>query len=342
MKILTGTIFEEYGGVSRHIRNIQRYSSNMVAVVPSKPVRILLNRFRRIKPCYQSIVEQFSVFRYDILHSHADPWFERVCHTSRSDSHKWVHTFHSLFFAEDYATGLVDWQIEENNVLIELCSQADIRITVSAWLQDLLLERFGIATVVVENGVDPAIVGLADAERFVRRFGLESFILYIGGIREVKDPLFFKTLADRMPEHQFVMLGERLDEASFRSAYRTDVPRNLHLLGSIGHAEVLDAIAACRAYVLTSKREAMPITLLEAMALSKPVVAPNHSGPRDILLGTGAGLLYHGHSLEDAVDKIGKALGNKELGLAGRELVIEKYHIAKQVRKLDELYQSLL
>ena len=341
MKILLGTIFEGYGGVTRHIHNIRRYSSHRIFILPSRPIHILLNRFRMLKPLYRRSVEQSRLSRYDVLHSHADPWFERVCHVTRSASCKWVHTFHSLFFAEDYAAGLVDWQIEENNALIELCSQADLRITVSAWLQELLLERFGITTKVVENGVDPAIIGLADANRFVRRFGIESFILYVGGIREVKDPLFFKMVAERMPGQQFVMCGERLDEISFRAAYRTDVPGNLRLLGSIRHSEVLDAMAACQAYVLTSKREATPITLLEAMALAKPVVAPDHSGPRDILLGTGAGLLYHPDSLEDAVHNIGIAIESKKLGPTARELIKDKYHIAKQVRKLDELYQSL-
>ena len=342
MKIATGTIFEGYGGVSRHIQNIQCYSSHRVSLVPSKPMCILLNRFRWMKPQYKRFVEASWLGRYDILHSHADPWFERVCHASRSESCKWVHTFHSLFFAEDYAGGLADWQIEENRALIQVCAQADLRIAVAPWLHALLQKEYRIHTYVIENGIDPAIRATANADRFVRRYGVNRFILYVGGIREVKNPYFFKMLAERMPDRRFVMVGERLEEASFRSAYQSDIPKNLCLIGAIPFPGVLDAMAAAEVYVMTSKRESMPYSLLEAMALGKPVVAPDHSGPRDVLAGTGAGFLYRPDSLDDAVDKIGLALDSKTVGPAARDRIEQHYHVSKQMQKLDALYQSLV
>jgi len=341
MKIATGTIFEEYGGVSQHIFNIREFSSHRVSILPSKLMRIFLNRFRWAKPHYKRIINKDWLSRYDILHSHADPWFEQQCHLSKSSSCKWVHTFHSLFFAEDYDHGLEDWQIKENQALIEICAQADLRITVSAWLQKYLQEKYGILAHVIENGVDPAVTEKADADRFVAKYHTDHFILYVGGIREVKNPLFFVELAVQMPDHQFVMIGERLNEENFRFAYQVNVPKNLRLLGSIRHAEVLDAMTACKAYVLTSKREATPITLLEAMALCKPVVAPDHTGPRDVLAGSDAGFLYRPNSLDDAVHKIRQALDSQTVGQAAREWIEQKYDISKQIRKLDELYTSL-
>jgi glycosyltransferase involved in cell wall biosynthesis len=341
MRIATGPIFEEYGGVSKHIFNIKAFSSHLISILPSKPMRIFLNRFRWAKPHYKKIINKRWLSRYDILHSHTDPWFERACYLSRSESCKWVHTFHSLFFAEDHINGLEAWQIEENRTLIELCSQADLRITVSPWLQTHLQKKFGISTHVVENGVDPTILNKADADRFIKQYKRDHFILYVGGIREVKNPLFFKRMAERMPDHQFVMIGERLDEETFRLAHQTDIPKNLRLMGSIRHSEVLDAMAACEAYVLTSKREATPITLLEAMALSKPVVAPDHTGPRDILADSDAGFLYRPDSLDDAVNKINQALSSRTVGQAARAQIERKYDISKQIRKLDELYLSL-
>jgi glycosyltransferase involved in cell wall biosynthesis len=341
MKIATGTIFEEYGGVARHIFNIRRYSTHRVSIIPSKPVRVILNRFRWSKPYYKMVINASRLRWFDILHSHADPWFERICHDARSASCKWVHTFHTLFFAEDYAGGLATWQIEENRAVIEVCSQADLRITVSLWMKELLQKNYGISTHVVENGVDPVITAKADGARFIRRYRLNPFILYVGSIREVKNPLFFISIAEQMPDHHFLMIGERLNEESFKLAYQTYIPKNVRLMGSIRHAEVLDAMAACKAYVLTSKSEATPITLLEAMALSKPVVAPDHTGPRDVLAGSDAGFLYRPDSLEDAVNKIKQALDSRTVGQAARERIEQKYDISKQIRKLDNLYASL-
>ena len=341
MRIATGTVFDEYGGVSKHIFNIREFSTHRISILPSKLMRIVLNRFRWMKPHYKRIINKSWLSRYDILHSHADPWFERVCHAARSESCKWVHTFHSLFFAEDYANGLEAWQIEENRALIELCSQADLKLTVSAWLQKHLQEKYGISTHVIKNGVDPNVSKRADAGRFFTKYHMDQFILYVGGIREVKNPVFFMHLAEQMPDHQFVMIGEKLDEESFRLTYHTDMPRNLRLMGSMGHADVLDAMAACKVYVLTSKREATPITLLEAMALCKPVVAPDHTGPKDVIADSDAGLLYQPDSRDDAIKRIKQALSSKIIGQVARERIEHKYSISKQIQALDDLYVHL-
>jgi len=341
MKIAVGTIFEEYGGVSRHIFDINKFSRHRISIVPTKPFRIILNRFRWIKPHFQKIIGRYFLHQYDSLHSHADPWFEKACRDTRSNSCKWVHTFHSLFFPEDYEHGLVEWQETENRVLTEICSQADIRITVSKWLHDYLQSRFHISTLVIEHGVDPSLPQKISGREFRSKYQTDDFILYVGGFREVKNPVFFVSLAEQMPQETFLMIGERLDRANFLQRYHINIPNNLILLGTVPHEMALSAMAACKMYVMTSKRESLGYTLLEAMALGKAVVAPDHSGPRDILADTGAGLLYQPDSLADAEKKIRQALASQTIGTAAKELVAERYNISKQIMKLDDLYSSL-
>ena len=51
-------------------------------------------------------------------------------------------------------------------------------------------------------------------------------------------------------------------------------------------------MAAADVFVLSSKWEGMPVTILEAMAASRPVVASNSPGIRDIVKDHETGLLF--------------------------------------------------
>jgi glycosyltransferase involved in cell wall biosynthesis len=340
LRISIGTVFEEYGGVSRHIFNIKKYSTHKIKIVPSKFVRVFLNRFRSTKQYYMRFMNEARINRHDVIHSHADPWFEKLCLASRSDRCKWIHTFHSLFFDADYKGGLQKWQEEANKSLIEVASKADIRISVCKWLHDYLSEKHSIETVIVENGVDIEECDKACAKRFTNKYHLNNFVLYVGGIREVKDPLLFVRLAKRLHDLTFVMIGERLTTINLQNAYGIRIPKNIVMLGELSHMDILDAMAKCIAYVVTSKRETGPLTLLEAMAIRKPVVAPKHSGCKEIVSNSDYGILYEPNSLDDLVEKTKAALDSGSVGDRARERIEQKYDWKMLAPKIDSLYES--
>ena len=186
---------------------------------------------------------------YDIVHSRSDPWFIDLCKSSRSDTCKWVHTYHTLFFEEDYREGLQEWHKEVNRALIDVAVNADIKISVSKWGHDYLLDKYSIETVLIENGVDIEDCDKARPDRFAKRYGLDDFVLFVGSIREVKNPGFFIELAVRMPEVRFVMIGPDLNEASVKKKYDISIPGNVILLDKMKHRDVLDAMSACKAFV---------------------------------------------------------------------------------------------
>jgi len=341
VKIAVGSVFEEYGGVSAHIFNIQRFSSHTIEVVPSSFTRNIIYARRSIKPYYKRFLEKKHLVGFDVVHSHTDPWFEKLCYSSRSNDCKWVHTYHTLFFDEDYRDGLNEWQMDINRSLLEVASKADLKISVSKWMQKYLFENYSIETVVVENGIDLEACNKAKGDRFTKKYGLSDFVLFVGGIREVKNPLLFIKLAEEMPDMKFVMIGEKLDESNIIEKYGVSLPKNLVLLGTLKHVEVLDAMAACRIYVVTSKREATPITLLEAMAMKKNVVVPLHTGCVEVVPSDGYGFLYNLDSFEELVARTKDALSAERINVKARERIKEKYDWRKLAKKLDSLYESI-
>lgn len=80
-------------------------------------------------------------------------------------------------------------------------------------------------------------------------------------------------------------------------AERTGVADRVRLLGSRTHAETLDLISTCDAFILPSvvagdgDMEGIPVAIMEAMALRKPVISTFHSGIPELVVDGVSGLL---------------------------------------------------
>lgn len=146
------------------------------------------------------------------------------------------------------------------------------------------LVRRGIAksdhTWVVPNGMDMEKFEPArERGEAQRALGLEKkrFVwLAAGRLESEKDyPNMlraFRILADRRMDTTLVIAGQGSQEASLQTLIdRLDLRDRVRMLGL--RDDVSNLLRACDALVLSSEWEAMPMALLEAMAVSRPVVA---------------------------------------------------------------------
>lgn len=340
MKIAIGPVFDEYGGVSQHIFGIKKFSSYKVREIPSRFSRIVFSKSGQGRQLYQKFMDRIGLSRYDIVHSHVDPWFINLCLSSRSSTCKWVHTYHTLYFKEDYPEGLKAWQEAINKALIEVAFKADVRISISKWLHDYLSETYSIQTEIIPNGIDLEDCNKANPDRFVKKYGVSDFVLFVGNIQPVKNPRLFVELAIQMPELRFVMIGRGLDVIHLVRKYGVAIPKNLILMNEMRHKDLLDAISVCKAFVMTSKREGIPTTLLEAMGMGKPVVAPAHSGCKEVIYSNDYGFLYGPNSLDELVEQTRQALASKHVGERTRERVLQNYDWKILAEKIDSIYES--
>ncbi|MGB8218565.1 MAG: glycosyltransferase family 4 protein [Candidatus Methanoperedens sp.] len=339
LKVAIGPVFDEFGGVSQHISGIKKFSSHDIAEVPSRFVRKALCKGSRRIWLYKKILNKLGLNGYDVVHSHVDPWFTQLCMDSRTKTCKWVHTYHTLYFEEDYPDGLQKWQKDINRVLIETASKADVRISISKWLHDYLSETYSIQTEIIPNCFDSELCEKANADKFFKKYGLSDFILFVGNIQAIKNPQLFIELAKRIPEAKFVMIGRNIDALHLMNNYKISIPKNLILMAEMPHADTLDAISACRVFVMTSKREGIPTVLLEAMGFGKPVVAPAHSGCREVIQNGEYGFLYKPDSLEDLVDKTNQALLSMHFWEKAKARVLKNYDWKIITQKIDSIYE---
>lgn len=149
----------------------------------------------------------------------------------------------------------------------------------------------------------------------------------------------------RHPEALFVIEGE--------GELREQLASQIRTLGLEGHVILLgttpsvpEFMAALDVFVLTSIFEGLPLTLLEAMASAKAVVAPAIDGIPDAVEDYVDGRLVPPCAPEATARVILELLDDpalrRRMGQAGRARVERDFDLRRMVNQTEELYLSLL
>lgn len=330
--------FLKLGGIKQHMEAIVRYSACKAQLLPDQSV---LSNYSRdeVETKLTASLEQAKPASLRAVHSHVFPWAIRWGRRQQKMGLRWLHTYHPLYTKEHSMMAMPGWQQDFNSAQLNEGRFADVRISVSKWQQVMLESEHGISSVYVPNGVDVESCDLASAARFRHAVGVEAdFVLYIGRDDPVKNPAEFARLAATMPDLQFVMIGRSLDAAYLREQWGVEAAPNLNFVPEVTHALALDAIAACLALVVTSRREGLPTLVLEAMTLQKPVVAPFEPGCAEALGEGRYGFLYHLGDVDDLRRNLLLALTDHKKKVAARQRILEHYDWRVVAPQLDRLY----
>ena len=232
---------------------------------------------------------------------------------------------------------------------------ADKLIAVSDEVRDYHIAHSGIPSGkidVIENGVDvKKFTGKQDAGKRVRaEFGIaQDAILFgiIGRLKPQKDHVTFLNAAAEIsklsPGARFLVVGDGPLRPELES-----LASQLGLLPALIFAGVRDDIpgvlAALDVLVFSSRWEGLPVTLLEGMAASKPIVATAVDGINGVaekcalLVPAGDSLALANACQKLALDQNLRAC----LGNAGFERVAKNYSLDLMIEKTIGIYNQLL
>jgi glycosyltransferase involved in cell wall biosynthesis len=104
--------------------------------------------------------------------------------------------------------------------------------------------------------------------------------------------------------------------------------------------------AVCDAVILTSASEGTPVTIIEALAAGRAVVATRVGGVPDVVEEGETGFMVRPGDTHALAERLEILARNPErraaMGAAGRERVLRRYAVDRLVDDIDALYRELL
>lgn len=116
---------------------------------------------------------------------------------------------------------------------------------------------------------------------------------------------------------------------------------NVSFTGEVNNVESLVSIADI-GVLFSPYGEGISNSILEYMAMGKPVIANDAGGTKEIVKHEINGYLITNETLEEIVGLINHLLKMQKMGEAGRKLIHESFTIKKMGREFESVYHELV
>lgn len=232
-----------------------------------------------------------------------------------------------------------------------------LRVAVSEDVAKTLKARESVPDeklLVIANAVDSARFRAGETERNSVRneLGLTDKTLLVGNVARLVEPKALHVLIEAMallsktiPRARLVIVGEGPLKGDLeRCASDLGVSDRVTFTGA--RLDIPAVLAAIDIFALSSKREGLPVSLLEAMAAGKAIVTTRVGGIPEVVSDHQEALLVEPNNpaaLAAAMSELASdpdlasRLGRQAAAKAGAE-----YSVAATVQKLEEVYCSTL
>jgi glycosyltransferase involved in cell wall biosynthesis len=131
-------------------------------------------------------------------------------------------------------------------------------------------------------------------------------------------------------KYELFLAGDGSEMNSLKDlAVQLKLTEVVHFLGNQSQSQVCDLLQKCDYFVLPSISEGLPIVLLEAMASSRLVIAPNVNGVPELVIDNETGLLFEPANSESLALAIERAVTDQDKSAtmikAAREKVVTQF-----------------
>lgn len=198
-----------------------------------------------------------------------------------------------------------------------------------------------------------------DVKSYKKNLGLSAdskVICFIGRLVKEKGILdlleAFKYLIKDFSNLYLLIIGDSsLDERDKKTkqkikSYLDDIKLRDKIIFTGFRNDIPELLKISDIFVLPSYREGMPRSIIEAMAMGKPIVATNIRGCREEIVNGETGFLVNVNSPKEIYEAIKKLIVDNELivhmGAKGRQRVIELYDEEKVLEKQVNVIKNLL
>lgn len=243
-----------------------------------------------IKQCTNAAHKKFKEYikendKPDVIHAHSVIWGGVVA--------KYISEEENIpYFITEHFTG---WILNEKmrskkiyrKILLDVVSHSIICIAVSSFLKNEMIELYNLSEDKIK--VVPNIVNDLFFKNRVLINKEEKFMLsIIGNLIELKNHLIlFKAIQNLIEmgyKIELKVIGTGELENSLREFVKLNkLTNNIKFLGQLNRDEIAVIMSKSHAIVSASTFETFGVTIIEGLALGRPVVVLDSGGPRDIV-----------------------------------------------------------
>jgi glycosyltransferase involved in cell wall biosynthesis len=242
---------------------------------------------------------------------------------------------------------------EDRELVRRLTPEMDRLIAVSKAIERKIVEegRDTIPVSLVYNGVDLERYDHQEPCCTLRdEYGMEPGAQIVGVVARLEPEKGHPTLLEAwpavlraVPDAYLLVVGEGSRRDALERLARE--LRIAHRVVFTGRRDDVPAVtAALDVAVLPSYREAQGLTILEAMALSRPVVASNVGGIPEVVEDGRTGLLVPPHDPDALAAAISRLLTDHSyadtLGRAGHDNVHDRFCVQLMVKAIETIYDE--
>lgn len=219
---------------------------------------------------------------------------------------------------------------------------ADAVSSVSRFTQSEMERFFNYYdSIVIYNGIDPDFFHPQSSEQKSDDLYREkTVLLFVGNLTRMKGADLLPGIMEYLGD-SFVLLAT----AGFRQNISIS-SKNIINIGILNRAELVTTYHSCDIFLTASRLEGLNLSVLEAMACGKPIVATNCcSFPEQVVEDKG-GFLCEMNNCKDFAEKIQYLAENegerKKMGNFNRDRILERFTLEQMVHGYERLYDSLL
>jgi glycosyltransferase involved in cell wall biosynthesis len=326
----------------RHEKNLE------VIGLPSLPVGFYPG-YRLIRRGLFSVNNEFRKRSFDVIHLHT-PFFTGMIGLVMSRVYAIPVVAHYHTFLLEYLShltgGKLDRPVKEilgpfaRLYLRQFFLKSSVAIAPSAYAR-AQLEQFGVRRIAL-------VPNCVDLSRFRPELGnahARRRIIYVGRLSLEKrvDHLLtaFKLIDD--PSLELLIAGDGPQSTLFRSMAKHLGLNNVTFAGSVPDAVLPSLYNSSLLFATASDSENSPVSILEAMACGKPIVATEAGGTPEVVADGFSGLLAKPNSPEDLASKIRVLLDSDDLlsELSSNSLEAARLHsIESTCQELVKVYSA--
>jgi len=282
----------------------------------------------------------------DILHSHSGCGPSAAL-VSRYLGIPQIHTEHGRPFPDP------QWMIELERFY---ALQTKKIVAVSPPLKEYLHQAFRWPeekVLVIENGIDTGYFSPQPKPQcLLSELGLEpgnKVIGSVGRLSPVKNyPVLlnaFREVLTENPQARLLIVGDGPERKKLEQmVYHLGISKTCRMLGE--RFDIRDLLSCMDVFVLPSWSEGTSISLLEAMACARPVVASCVGGNQEIVQHGQTGFLVQPHDVQSFAFSIQTLLDNRSMaagfGENCRKMVLQRYRLKLMVEKYEKLYEQIV